>query len=81
MSTIARRYRYLGDRAVAMMASIASSSSAGRPNVETAVRTTGLLTAGRNRGGQNGPVCQPLTSRGSNVTFEAQLPPVRWTVA
>ncbi len=55
MSTIARRYRSLGDRAVAMMASIASSSSAGGPGVETAVRTTGLLTAGRNPGAERAP--------------------------
>ena len=55
MSTIARRYRSLGDRAVAMMASIASSSSAGGPDVETAVRTTGLLTAGRNPGAERAP--------------------------
>ena len=50
MSTMPRRSRSLGDRAVARMASIASSNSAGGPDVETAVRTTGLLTAGRNPG-------------------------------
>ena len=47
-----RRSRSLGDRAVARMVSIAPSSSAGGPDVETAVRTTGPLTAGRKpRGG------------------------------
>ena len=70
MSTIARRYRSLGDRAVAMMASIASSSSAGGPAVETAVRTTGLLTDGRNPGDRTDPSCQLLTTKDKNTTFE-----------
>ena len=46
----------LGDRAVARMASFAptsaSSSSASGPELETAVRKTGLLTAGRNPGAE-----------------------------
>ncbi len=48
---------------------------------EIAVRTTGLLTAGRNPGDRTDPVCQPLTTEGNNVTSKRQLPPVRWTVA
>ena len=51
------------------------------PEGETAVRTTGLLTARRNPGDRTDPVCQPLTTEGNNVTFEGQLPLVRWTVA
>ena len=31
--------------------------------------------------GQKGPVCQPLTTEGNNVTFEGQLRSVRWTMA
>ena len=38
------------------------------PDVETAVRKTGLLTAGRNPGGRTDPVRQPLTTEGDNVT-------------
>ena len=34
---------------------------------EIAVRTTGLLTAGRNPGARTAPRCQLLRSKGSNV--------------
>ena len=33
---------------------------AGGPDMETAIRTTGLLTAGRNRGGRTGPACRTV---------------------
>ena len=42
----------------------------GGPDVEIEVRTTGLLTAGRNPGGGTGPVRQLLTTEGNNVPFE-----------
>ena len=81
MSTMARRSRSLGDRAAARMASIASSSasssSAGGPDVETALRTTGLLTAGRNPGDRTDPVCQLLTTDCNNATSEGQIPTAR----
>ena len=41
-----------------------------QPEGETAVRTTGLLTAGRNPGDRTDPACQPLTIEGNNVPFE-----------
>ena len=64
-----RRSRSLGDRAVAKMVSIAPSSSAGGPDVETAVRTTGPLTAGRKpRGGVFLPEC-PQRSLVGNAPF------------
>ena len=44
--------------------------------METAVRTTGLLTAGRNPGGRTDPVRQLLTTGGNNATSEEQVPPV-----
>ena len=46
------------------------SAFAGGPDVETAVRKTGLLTAGRNPGVRTGPVRQLLTTGGNNVPFE-----------
>ena len=42
----------------------------GPVKAEIAVRTTGLLTAGRNQGDRTGPACQPLTTEGNNVPFE-----------
>ena len=45
-----RRSRSLGNRTVARMASIALLSSSGRPDLEIAVRTTGLSLSGRNLG-------------------------------
>ena len=44
-------------------------------NAENAVRTTGLLTAGRNPGDRTCPVYQLLTTKGNNVAFEGQLLP------
>ena len=38
-----------------------------KPEGEIAVRTTGLLTAGRNPGDRTDPVRQPLTTEGNNV--------------
>ena len=37
---------------------------------EIAVRTTGLLTAGRNPGDRTDPVWELLTTEGNNVSFE-----------
>ena len=51
------------------------------PDVETAVPTTGLLTAGRKPGDRTDPVCQPLTTEGINVAVKGELPLVRWIVA
>ena len=42
----------------------------GPVKAEIAVRTTGLLTAGRNPGDRTGPRCQLLTTEGKNVPSE-----------
>ena len=42
----------------------------GPVKAEIAVRTTGVLTAGRNPGDRTDPVSQPLTTEGNNVPFE-----------
>ena len=47
-----------------------SHTGKGPLDADVAVRTTGLLTAGRNLGGRTGPVCQLLTTDGKNVAFE-----------
>ena len=46
-------------------------------NADNAVRTTGLLTAGRNPGDRTDPVRQPLATEGKNVTSEGQIPTAR----
>ena len=49
----------------------------GPVKAEIAVRKTGLLTAGRNPGGQNGPSLPTVDDQGNNVAFEGQLSPAR----
>ena len=45
-----------------------------KPEGETAVRKTGLLTAGRNPGDRTDPVRQLLTTEGNNVPFDLGNP-------
>ena len=53
----------------------------GPVKAEIAVRTTGLLTAGRNPGDRTDPACQLLTTDYNNATSEGQIPTARRTVA
>ena len=77
MSTMPRRSRSLGDRAVARMASIApscaSSSSAGGPDLETALRTTGILVSRRSTQGQNGPRLETVDDRRQQRNFRRTI--------
>ena len=42
--------------------------------METAVRKTGLLTAGRNPGDRTGPVCQPSTTEATTLLSKGSYP-------
>ena len=52
-----------------------TSDFAGGAGVETAVRTTGLLTAGRNPGDRTDPSCQTLTTKATTLLSKGNYPP------
>ena len=65
----------MGNPAVPPVQGLGRGAFAGAPDVETALRTTGLALGGRNPGDRTDSSCQLLTNEGKNVASTKVITP------